>query len=91
VPYFYTDQFTVGMEYSGYPSLAAGMEPVIRGSMEDGSFIAFWLSQERVVAGMSVNQRRVQKPIKALISQRVAVDVRRLTDPDVSLEELLPG
>ena len=91
VPYFYTDQFTVGMEYSGYPSLAAGMEPVIRGSMEDGSFIAFWLSQERVVAGMSVNQRRVQKPIKALISQRVAVDVRPLTDPGVSLEELLPG
>ena len=91
VPYFYTDQFTVSMEYSGYPSLASGTSPVFRGAMEDGSFIAFWLRQDRVVAGMSVNQQRVQKPIKALISNRVAVTVHRLTDPDVPLEELLPG
>ncbi|WP_144659769.1 NAD(P)/FAD-dependent oxidoreductase [Paenarthrobacter nicotinovorans] len=90
VPYFYTDQFTVSMEYSGYPSLASGASPVIRGSMEEGSFIAFWLQQDRVVAGMSINQRRVQKPIKALISGRVAVDAGRLTDPEVPLEELLP-
>ncbi|MDI2035060.1 NAD(P)/FAD-dependent oxidoreductase [Paenarthrobacter nitroguajacolicus] len=90
VPYFYTDQFTVSMEYSGYPSLASGTSPVFRGAMEDGSFIAFWLRQDRVVAGMNVNQRRVQKPIKSLISRRVAVDVKRLTDPGVALEELLP-
>ena len=91
VPYFYTDQFSVSMEYSGYPSLASGSSPLIRGSLEEGSFIAFWLQQDKVVAGMSVNQRRVQKPIKALISHRVVVDARRLADPDVPLEELLPG
>ncbi|MGO4247020.1 NAD(P)/FAD-dependent oxidoreductase [Paenarthrobacter sp. RAF54_2] len=96
VPYFYTDQFTLSMEYSGFPTLTSGIEPVIRGSLDDGSFIAFWLrdgqkEQGEVVAGMSVNMRRVQKPIKSLISGRVPVDVTRLTNPDVPLEELLPG
>jgi NADPH-dependent 2,4-dienoyl-CoA reductase/sulfur reductase-like enzyme len=96
VPYFYTDQFTLSMEYSGFPSLTSGVEPVIRGSLDDGSFIAFWIrdgekEQGEVVAGMSVNMRRVQKPIKALISGRVKVNVESLTSPDVPLEDLLPS
>ncbi|BCW49103.1 FAD-dependent oxidoreductase [Arthrobacter sp. StoSoilB13] len=96
VPYFYTDQFTLSMEYSGFPSLATGVEPVIRGSLDDGSFIAFWMrdgrkEQGEVVAGMNVNMRRVQKPIKALISGRVQVNIAHLTSPDVPLEDLLPG
>ena len=95
VPYFYTDQFALSMEYSGFPSLTSGVDPVIRGSLDEGSYIAFWLRNggqgiNQVVAGMSVNQRRVQKPIKALISGKVPVDVRRLTDPVIPLEELLP-
>jgi hypothetical protein len=91
VPYFYTDQFDVSMEYWGYPTLAADRVPVIRGSLEEGSFIAFWLRDSAVVAGMSVNQQRVQKPIKALISGRIPVDVDRLTDPAVPLGQLVPG
>lgn len=91
VPYFYTDQFEVSMEYWGYPTLAADCVPVIRGSLEESSFIAFWLRDGAVVAGMSVNQQRVQKPIKALISGRIPVDVDRLTDPAVPLDQLLPA
>ncbi|MFK0038941.1 NAD(P)/FAD-dependent oxidoreductase [Paenarthrobacter sp. NPDC090517] len=91
VPYFYTDQFSLSMEYSGFPSLTSGVPPVIRGSLEEGSFIAFWLREGNVVAGMSVNQNRVQKPIKALISSRVPVDVAKLTDPGVPLNDLVPG
>jgi 3-phenylpropionate/trans-cinnamate dioxygenase ferredoxin reductase subunit len=91
VPYFYTDQFSLSMEYSGFPSLTFGIPPVIRGSLNEGSFIAFWLREGNVVAGMSVNQSRVQKPIKALISNRVPVDVAKLTDPGVPLDELVPG
>lgn len=92
VPYFYTDQFTLSMEYSGFPSLTTGIEPVIRGSLEEGSFTAFWIRNAQdgtaqVVAGMSVNQKRVQKPIKALISGRVPVNVSRLLDPAIPLEE----
>ncbi|MEV8147123.1 FAD-dependent oxidoreductase [Arthrobacter sp. NPDC080073] len=91
VPYFYTDQFDVSMEYWGYPTLAAGSAPVIRGTLEDISFLAFWLRDGAVVAGMSVNQQRVQKPVKALISGRIQVDVDRLADPAVPLDQLLPG
>ncbi len=91
VPYFYTDQFDVSMEYWGYPTLAAGSVPVIRGALEENSFLAFWLRHGAVVAGMSVNQQRVQKPVKALISGRVQVDVDRLADPAVPLDQLLPG
>ncbi|GAB3559035.1 FAD-dependent oxidoreductase [Arthrobacter alkaliphilus] len=91
VPYFYTDQFDVSMEYWGYPTLAAGSVPVIRCSLEDNNFLAFWLRDGAVVAGMSVNQQKVQKPVKALISGRIPVDVERLADPAVPLDQLLPG
>jgi NADPH-dependent 2,4-dienoyl-CoA reductase/sulfur reductase-like enzyme len=91
VPYFYTDQFDVSMEYWGYPTLAAGSAPVIRGTLEENSFMAFWLRDGAVVAGMSVNQQRVQKPVKALISGRIPVDVDRLADPAIPLDQLLPG
>ncbi|VXB03292.1 Putative ferredoxin reductase / NAD(FAD)-dependent dehydrogenase [Arthrobacter sp. 9V] len=91
VPYFYTDQFSVSMEYSGFPSLTSGIVPVIRGSLDEGSFIAFWLRENNVVAGMSVNKRRVQKAIKALISARVPVNEAKLRDPGVPLDSLLPA
>ncbi|WP_426298662.1 NAD(P)/FAD-dependent oxidoreductase [Arthrobacter sp. R-11] len=95
VPYFYTDQFDVAMEYSGFPSLAAGQSPLLRGSMDDRSFLAFWLNRNSsgssaVVAGMSINRPKVHKTLKALISGRVQVDPARLADPEVPLEELLP-
>ena len=95
IPYFYTDQFDVSMEYSGFPDLAAGTEPVIRGSLERKEFIAFWQRDSRVVAGMSVNwphQARpgAQKVIKALISGRTPVSPDRLADGSAGLDQLLP-
>ncbi|WP_426225470.1 NAD(P)/FAD-dependent oxidoreductase [Pseudarthrobacter sp. DSP2-3-2b1] len=94
IPYFYTDQFDVSMEYSGFPALAAGAEPVIRGSLEAKEFIAFWQHGSRVVAGMSVNWPRkpqpAQKVIKALISAGVPVPAERLADTSAGLDQLLP-
>jgi 3-phenylpropionate/trans-cinnamate dioxygenase ferredoxin reductase subunit len=95
IPYFYTDQFDVSMEYSGFPTLAAGAEPVIRGSLKDKEFIAFWQHDSRVVAGMSVNWPRkaqpgAQKTIKALISARTPVTAERLADATAGLDQLLP-
>lgn len=95
IPYFYTDQFDVSMEYSGFPTLAEGAEPVIRGSLERKEFIAFWQRDSRVVAGMSVNWPRkarpgAQKTIKALISARTPVRPERLADGTVGLDQLLP-
>jgi len=92
IPYFYTDQYDVSMEYSGFPTLVDG-PPVVRGSLEDKEFLAFWQRGGRVVAGMNVNWPRSAKPqkaIKALIAARAPVSPEALADPEVSLEQLLP-
>lgn len=91
IPYFYTDQYDVGMEYSGFPGLTEG-PPVLRGSLEEQKFLAFWQRGGRVVAGMSVNWPRSEKPqqaIKALITARAAVSPAALADPDLPLAQLL--
>lgn len=93
IPYFYTDQFGVSMEYSGFPTLTAGA-PTIRGSLEGREFLAFWQRGGRVVAGMSVNWPRADKPqktIKQLISAKAAVDPRALADPEVPLDRFVPA
>lgn len=92
VPYFYTDQFDVSMEYSGFPTLVTG-RPTIRGSLEQKEFLAFWQRGGRVVAGMSVNwprSARPQKIIKQLISAKIPVGPDALADPGVALDRLLP-
>ena len=86
LPYFFSDQYDVGMEYSG---LAAASDRVVfRGDRDAGMFIAFWLRDDQVAAGMNVNVWDVSEHIQALICSRRKVDVSALTDPDTSLESL---
>jgi 3-phenylpropionate/trans-cinnamate dioxygenase ferredoxin reductase subunit len=88
VPYFFSDQYDLGMEYAG---LATSWDRVIfRGDPASREFIAFWVTGDRVVAGMNVNVWDVNDTIQRLIRERTAVDDRRLADPDVPLEGLLP-
>jgi 3-phenylpropionate/trans-cinnamate dioxygenase ferredoxin reductase component len=87
MPYFFSDQYDVGMEYAGYAP--AWDEVVFRGDPASREFIAFWLADERVVAGMNVNVWDVTNRIQALIRARRPVDRGRLTDPDVPLEEFV--
>jgi 3-phenylpropionate/trans-cinnamate dioxygenase ferredoxin reductase component len=87
LPYFFSDQYEVGMEYSGF---ARDWDRVVfRGDPASREFITFWISDERVVAGMNVNVWDVNEPIQRLISERVAVDDRRLADPDVPIDQLV--
>jgi 3-phenylpropionate/trans-cinnamate dioxygenase ferredoxin reductase component len=88
VPYFYTDQYDLGMEYSGLSGPADTV--VCRGNPESGEFIAFWTSDGRVTAGMNVNVWDVTEPIQQLIRSRRQVQAARLADPDTPLE-LLAG
>jgi 3-phenylpropionate/trans-cinnamate dioxygenase ferredoxin reductase component len=86
VPYFFSDQYDVGMEYAGF---APTWERVVfRGDPASREFIAFWLVHDRVVAGMNVGVWDVTDEIQHLIRARVAVDDRRLADPGVALEDL---
>jgi NADPH-dependent 2,4-dienoyl-CoA reductase/sulfur reductase-like enzyme len=88
VPYFFTDQYELGMEYSGLGG--PGDTVVTRGNPDDGAFIAFWLENGRVTAGMNVNVWDVTEPIQQLIRMRRQVPVASLTDVDTPLE-LLAG
>jgi 3-phenylpropionate/trans-cinnamate dioxygenase ferredoxin reductase subunit len=86
IPYFFSDQYDVGMEYAGYAT--AWDDVVFRGDPGRREFIAFWLHDSRVVAGMNVNVWDVNEHIQALVRARRPIDPRRLTDPDVPLEDL---
>src|SRR5688572_13570798 len=86
VPYFFTDQYDLGMEYSG---LADPHDTVVcRGKPDDGEFIAFWTSDGRVTAGRNVNVWDVTDPIQQLIRSRRQVQAARLADPDTPLDLL---
>ncbi|MEA2289087.1 MAG: 3-phenylpropionate/trans-cinnamate dioxygenase ferredoxin reductase component [Solirubrobacteraceae bacterium] len=86
LPYFFSDQYEVGMEYCGFARTWDRV--VVRGDPASREFIAFWLVGDRVVAGMNVNVWDVTDHIQRLIRERTAVDDRRLADPAVPLEQL---
>ncbi|HET9102565.1 MAG TPA: FAD-dependent oxidoreductase [Solirubrobacteraceae bacterium] len=87
IPYFFSDQYEVGMEYSGYAT--EWDEVIFRGDRDAGEFIAFWLQGGRVVAGMNVNVWDVNEHVQALIRSRQPVDRSALADPDTPLESLV--
>jgi 3-phenylpropionate/trans-cinnamate dioxygenase ferredoxin reductase subunit len=86
VPYFFTDQYDLGMEYSGLAG--PGDTVVCRGNPDDGPFIAFWMADGRVTAGMNVDVWDVTGPIQELIRSRRHVQPARLADPGTPLEML---
>jgi 3-phenylpropionate/trans-cinnamate dioxygenase ferredoxin reductase component len=86
LPYFFSDQYDVGMEYTGFARTWDRV--VLRGDPASREFIAFWIAGDRVVAGMNVNVWGVTDAIKRIISARVAVDGRVLADLDMPLEAL---
>ncbi|MFL5842136.1 MAG: NAD(P)/FAD-dependent oxidoreductase [Thermoleophilaceae bacterium] len=86
LPYFFSDQYDVGMEYSG---LATDWDQIVfRGDPAAREFVAFWLRDQRVVAGMNVNVWDVNDQVQGLIRSRQAVDVAALTDPGTALDSL---
>jgi 3-phenylpropionate/trans-cinnamate dioxygenase ferredoxin reductase subunit len=87
LPYFFSDQYDLGMEYSGY---AAQWDRVVfRGDPAASEFIAFWIADRRVVAAMNANVWDVTGELQALIRSRQPIGVSRLSDPDVPIESLV--
>lgn len=83
-PYFYTDQFDLGMEYVGHGS--GDDEVVIRGDKSTGEFIVFWTRDGEVTAAMNVNVWDYGDELRALIGKKVTPD--RLRDESVPVGEL---
>jgi len=88
VPYFFTDQYDLGMEYSGYVEPDGYDEVVFRGDTGGREFIAFWLSGGQVLAGMNVNVWDVNDAIQGLVRDGRPVDKDALQDPERRLESL---
>ncbi|HWJ07985.1 MAG TPA: oxidoreductase C-terminal domain-containing protein, partial [Nocardioides sp.] len=87
LPYFYTDQYDLGMEYVGHAPPGAFDRVVVRGDLAKREFIAFWTARGRVLAGMNVNVWDVVPSIRRLVAAG-PVDLDRLADPEVPLDEL---
>jgi 3-phenylpropionate/trans-cinnamate dioxygenase ferredoxin reductase subunit len=88
VPYFYTDQYDLGMEYAGYVEPGGYDQVVFRGEVDKREFVAFWLSGGRVLAGMNVNVWDVNDAIQDLVRGGQTVDPARLADPDIPLDQV---
>ena len=86
IPYFYSDQYELGMEYSG---LARSPDEVVfRGDPASREFIAFWLHDGAVAAAMNANVWDVTDALQALIRSGARPDRARLADPDEALADL---
>ena len=86
IPYFYSDQYDLGMEYAGY---APSWDRVVfRGDPASRAFVAFWLRDGRVVAGMNANVWKVNDAIAAVVASGEQVDAARLVDSAVPLDDL---
>jgi NADPH-dependent 2,4-dienoyl-CoA reductase/sulfur reductase-like enzyme len=88
VPYFFSDQYDLGMETAGLPAPGSYDQVIYRGDTSTREFIAFWLSGGVVVAGMNVNVWDVTDDIQALIRSRRPIDVARLADPAIPLTDV---
>jgi len=88
IPYFFTDQYDLGMEYAGHTPKYERV--VFRGDVDGREFVAFWLDAgNRVLAGMNVNIWDVLDDVKSLIRSKRPVDPDKLADPQAPLDELL--
>jgi len=88
VPFFFSDQYDAGLEYAGHVPRGTETEVVFRGDPESGQFMAFWLADKRVLAGMHVNVWDTIGDVTELIKAKVEVDTHRLSDPGIPLGEL---
>ncbi|MGE0217605.1 NAD(P)/FAD-dependent oxidoreductase [Mycolicibacterium sp.] len=83
LPYFFSDQYDLGMEYVGHAPRDSYDQVVVRGDLAKREFVAFWLADGRIKAAMNVNVWDVIDQIKPLIARAKQVDTGRLADPDV--------
>ncbi|MCR1781063.1 FAD-dependent oxidoreductase [Nocardioides carbamazepini] len=86
LPYFFTDQYDLGMEYVGHVDAAAGYDAlVVRGDLAARHASVLWLRGDRVIAGMHLNDWDAIDPLRAVVGGPATDAVR---DPSVPLADL---
>jgi NADPH-dependent 2,4-dienoyl-CoA reductase/sulfur reductase-like enzyme len=89
-PFFFSDQYDVGLEYRGWADPKTA-ELVVRGKPSDGAFVAFWLVDGAVHAAMHVNRWDDVDALKALVTRKAVVPDKTLRDTDRDLAEAAPA
>ncbi len=90
LPYFFTDQYDLGMEYVGHVGPDGYDEVVLRGdTAETRVFTAFWLKGGQVLAGMQANEWDATDAIRTIVGTQV--DAARLRDESASLADIAAG
>jgi 3-phenylpropionate/trans-cinnamate dioxygenase ferredoxin reductase component len=87
--YFYTDQYDLGMEYTGDIGPAGYDRVILRRTADPSQMIVFWLYEQRVQAGMNINIWDVAEDIERLVQSPRPVNIDHLADPAISLASLL--
>jgi 3-phenylpropionate/trans-cinnamate dioxygenase ferredoxin reductase subunit len=88
LPYFFSDQYDLGLEYVGYAPNGSYDQVVVRGDLASREFVAFWLAYGRIKAAMNVNVWDVVESIKPRIISGWGVNADRLADPSVPYDAL---
>ena len=89
LPYFFSDQYDLGMEYVGHAGREDTARVVVRGDLGAREFVAFWLDDaDRILAAMNVNVWDVVDEVRPLIVDRVVVDPDKLADPDTAYSDV---
>ncbi|MFD5747569.1 NAD(P)/FAD-dependent oxidoreductase [Streptomyces sp. NPDC127033] len=88
VPYSFSDQYDLGLEYSGWAPPGSYDQVVVRGDVGKREFVAFWLKDRKVLAGMNVNVWDVTEDIQRLIRSGARQDLDALADPNAPLASL---
>jgi 3-phenylpropionate/trans-cinnamate dioxygenase ferredoxin reductase subunit len=88
--YFYSDQYDLGMEYTGDLGPSGYDRVIIRRHPDPSQKIVFWLHEQRVQAGMNINIWDVAEDIERLVLSQHPVNPDHLADPDMPLASLAP-
>jgi 3-phenylpropionate/trans-cinnamate dioxygenase ferredoxin reductase subunit len=87
IPWFWSDQYEYNLQYFGYAT--EWDELVVRGSLEQRDFVAFYLQGGRLVASTGIDRGRDLRRSAALIKARASVPESDLSNDQVDLRSLV--
>ena len=86
-PWFWSDQYDIKLQMAGFTEEAT--QSVVRGDIESGAAITFYLKEERVIGVEAINSVRDFISCRKLVAGRVKPDLTQLTDADIPLKAFL--
>ncbi|REF35813.1 NAD(P)/FAD-dependent oxidoreductase [Thermasporomyces composti] len=88
LPFFFSDQYDAGLEYSGYVPPELAPEVVTRGDLSSGQLMAFWLDGKTLLAGLHVNVWGSMDIVQDLVRSRRPVDPAKLANAEIPLDQV---